>query len=222
MTWASLKFSWNFTFLYPYVFSEIDALTKGSKCREHRIQERRRRIQERLAALRAGESTGPVREIENKQMDPGKQQSLESVRKIMALRVDTTAAVNLVPLQADAAENARRIADEKRRQEMRTKMLAEAEQSAQKNAAVAMHWADLFTIDVPQVCGGAQPCSLTTASALPGNRVECWVRCRTSEEGILAAQCVAGPLGGDSDATKSLRCDHSVEERTDSPHQEGS
>lgn len=146
--------------------------TKVGSCRERRIQERRRRIQERLAALREGESSGPVREIENKQMDPGKQQSLESVRKIMALRADTSAAVNSVPLQTDAAENARRSAEEKRRQEMRTQMLAEAEQSAQKNAAVAMHWADLFAIDVPQVCSGTQRCSARTASALHGNRVE--------------------------------------------------
>lgn len=121
-------------------------------CRERRIQERRRRIQERLAALREGETSGPVREIESKQADPGKQQALESVRKIMALRVDTSATVNAVSLQADAAENTRRIVEEKRRQDLRTKMLAEAEQSARKNAAVAMHWADLFTIDVPQVC----------------------------------------------------------------------
>jgi dynein regulatry complex protein 1 len=120
-------------------------------CRDRRIQERRKRIQERLAALREGESIGLVRKSETKQMDPGKQQSLESVRKIMALRAETSAAVKSVPLQGDAAENARRIAEEQHRQDLRTKMLAAAEQSARKNAAVAMHWADLFTIDVPQV-----------------------------------------------------------------------
>lgn len=120
-------------------------------CRERRIQERRLRIQERLQALREGEATGPIREAVQKQSDPGKQQALESVRKIMAVRSDTTAAVQSVPTAANAAENNRRLANEQRKQEMRTQMLAEAEQSARKNAAVAMHWADLFTIDVPQV-----------------------------------------------------------------------
>lgn len=92
-----------------------------------------------------------MREAVQKQSDPGKQQALESVRKIMAVRAETTSAVHSVPTAANAAENARRLANERRKQEMRTQMLAEAEQSARKNAAVAMHWADLFTIDVPQV-----------------------------------------------------------------------
>jgi predicted dithiol-disulfide oxidoreductase (DUF899 family) len=35
-------------------------------------------------------------------------------------------------------------------QELRGKLLAEAEQSARHNAAVAMRWADLFSIEVPQ------------------------------------------------------------------------
>ena len=95
---------------------------------------------------------GPARKTEAKQLDPGKQQALESVRKVMALRAETSAAVKSVPLQADAAENARRIAEEGSRQDLRSRMLAEAEHSARKNAAVAMHWADLFTIDVPQAC----------------------------------------------------------------------
>lgn len=35
-------------------------------------------------------------------------------------------------------------------QDLRGKLLAEAEQSARQNAAVAMRWADLFSIEVPQ------------------------------------------------------------------------
>lgn len=35
-------------------------------------------------------------------------------------------------------------------QELRAKLLTEAEQSARQNAAVAMKWADLFSIEVPQ------------------------------------------------------------------------
>ena len=37
-------------------------------------------------------------------------------------------------------------------QELRAKLLAEAEHSARNNASVAMRWADLFSIEVPQVC----------------------------------------------------------------------
>jgi len=35
--------------------------------------------------------------------------------------------------------------------ELRTKLLAEAEDSSLKNASVAMKWADLFAIEIPQV-----------------------------------------------------------------------
>ena len=43
-----------------------------------------------------------------------------------------------------------RIEEEARRQELRGKLLAEAEHSARHNATVAMRWADLFSIEVPQ------------------------------------------------------------------------
>lgn len=35
-------------------------------------------------------------------------------------------------------------------QELRAKLLSEAEQSARQNAALAMRWADLFSVEVPQ------------------------------------------------------------------------
>lgn len=69
----------------------------------------------------------------------------------MDLKRETTVAVNVVPIDSELAENWRRGAEEKRKQGLRSRMLEEAEDSARKNAAVAMHWADLFTIDVPQV-----------------------------------------------------------------------
>lgn len=43
-------------------------------------------------------------------------------------------------------------------QELRAKLLAEAEQSARQNAAVAMRWADLFSIEVPQVRAAEHSC----------------------------------------------------------------
>lgn len=69
----------------------------------------------------------------------------------MALKTETSAMVNSYPLEADVAENWRRNAEAKRKHGLRTRMLEEAEESANKNAVVAMHWADLFAIDVPQV-----------------------------------------------------------------------
>lgn len=121
-------------------------------CRERRIKERRRRIQERLQALRQGGSNSQADgESRSQSVGPGLQQVLESTRRVMDLKRETTTAVNSVPIESEVAENWRRGAEEKRKQGLRSQMLEEAEDSARKNAAVAMHWADLFTIDVPQV-----------------------------------------------------------------------
>lgn len=120
--------------------------------RERRIKERRRRIQERLHALRQGGASNQADgEARSQTVGPGLQQLLESTRRIMDMKKETTAAVNAVPIESDMAENWRRGAEEKRKKGLRSKMLEEAEDSARKNAAVAMHWADLFTIEVPQV-----------------------------------------------------------------------
>ena len=69
----------------------------------------------------------------------------------MALKEEANSMVKSYPLEADVAENWRRNAEAKRKHGLRSRMLEEAEESAKKNAAVAMHWADLFAIDVPQV-----------------------------------------------------------------------
>ena len=55
-----------------------------------------------------------------------------------------------VRVTGDDRENRRRMEEEARRQELRGKLLAEAEHSARRNATVAMRWADLFGIEVPQ------------------------------------------------------------------------
>lgn len=121
-------------------------------CRENRIQERRKRIQERLQTLRVGELAGPEKVGESEQTGVGRQTMLESVRKIMALGYVTSDAVSSIRLAGDRHEDSRRIAEELKKQELRSKLLAEAEASARQNAAVAMKWADLFTIEVPQAC----------------------------------------------------------------------
>jgi hypothetical protein len=58
--------------------------------------------------------------------------------------------VTNVRVTGDDRENRRRMDEEARRQELRGKLLAEAEHSARRNATVAMRWADLFGIEVPQ------------------------------------------------------------------------
>ena len=58
--------------------------------------------------------------------------------------------VTLVRVQQDDSENHRRVEEEARRQELRGKLLTEAEHSARRNATVAMRWADLFSVELPQ------------------------------------------------------------------------
>ena len=52
-------------------------------------------------------------------------------------------------VQGDLRESQRRVEEELKRQDLRSKLLAEAEYSARRNAAVAMRWADLFATEVP-------------------------------------------------------------------------
>eukprot|EP00798_Chlamydomonas_sp_ICE-L_P027433 gene27433-4733_t len=97
--------------------------------REQRILARRKRIQERLATLREGDNAGG-KEGENKEeVGKGKQQIIESKRRLFRVKHRTDSDVT---------------------SDLRAKLLAEAEQSARHNAAVAMRWADLFSIEVPQ------------------------------------------------------------------------
>lgn len=64
------------------------------------------------------------------------------------MKAKSDAEVTSVSVSGDDRENQRRIAEEQRRQELRSKLLTEAETSARQNAAVAMRWADLFSIEV--------------------------------------------------------------------------
>mmetsp|Transcript_18056 Transcript_18056/g.45712 ORF Transcript_18056/g.45712 Transcript_18056/m.45712 type:complete len:694 (-) Transcript_18056:255-2336(-) len=123
----------------------------SSSERMERIMARRKRIQERLADIRTGDDED-TREKEKKreEISKGKQQIIESNRRLLRLKAKSDADVTSVSVSGDDRENQRRIADEQRRQELRSKLLSEAESSARQNAAVAMRWADLFSIEVPQ------------------------------------------------------------------------
>ncbi|KAG2426185.1 hypothetical protein HXX76_013166 [Chlamydomonas incerta] len=118
--------------------------------REARILARRKRIQERLAALREGDHGGGKEGEKKEEIGKGKQQIIESKRRLMRVKYRTDQDVTSVRVAGDDRENQHRIQEEQTRQDLRAKLLAEAEQSARQNAAVAMRWADLFSIEVPQ------------------------------------------------------------------------
>mmetsp|Transcript_35004 Transcript_35004/g.99216 ORF Transcript_35004/g.99216 Transcript_35004/m.99216 type:complete len:688 (-) Transcript_35004:130-2193(-) len=118
--------------------------------RQERINARRSRIQERLAQMRLGDEDGPREEKGKEEITKGKQQIIESRRRLLRMKAKSDAEVTSVSISGDDRENQRRIAEEQRRQELRSKLLSEAESSARQNAAVAMRWADLFSIEVPQ------------------------------------------------------------------------
>ena len=107
---------------------------------------------ERLAVKREGEGGAEAKDAgaDRLEVGTGKQQTLDSQRRLERLREEHLDAASLVKLSGDDRENRRRVEEEETRQELRGKLLAEAEQSAQRNAGVAIRWADLFQYDVPQ------------------------------------------------------------------------
>ena len=119
--------------------------------REERIAARRKRIAERLAARRAGEGAGEGEAGEEEvQVEKGKQQVMDSRKRLNKTKALGDERVTAVRVSADTREAERRTAEEARRQELRGKLLREAESSARNNAVIAMRWADLFAINVPQ------------------------------------------------------------------------
>ncbi|WIA22959.1 hypothetical protein OEZ86_009886 [Tetradesmus obliquus] len=118
--------------------------------REARIAARRKRIQEKLAAIRQGDTTGTQEATQQQETSKTTQQLLESSRRLLRLRHDTQQGVTAVRVAGDEHENARRQKEEHVRQELRGKLLAEAESSAAANAAVAVRWGAVLGLDVPQ------------------------------------------------------------------------
>ncbi|GMH33905.1 hypothetical protein BSKO_01739 [Bryopsis sp. KO-2023] len=128
----------------------MDETLQLNNDREARILSRRKRIQERLAAKREGENAGNKDAEEKEEVGKGKQQMLESKRRLARIRHRTSQRVSSIRVASDNRENQRRISDELTRQNLRSNLLEEAEHSARQNAALAMRWADLFVLDVPQ------------------------------------------------------------------------
>ncbi|GAX84384.1 hypothetical protein CEUSTIGMA_g11806.t1 [Chlamydomonas eustigma] len=129
---------------------EESANMNAQASREARILARRKRIQERLATAHQGESSGGKEGEKKEEVGKGKQQIIESKSRLYRVKHRTEQDVTSVRIGGDEREQQHRINEEKTRQELRAKLLAEAEQSARNNASVAMRWADLFSIEVPQ------------------------------------------------------------------------
>lgn len=128
----------------------MDEALQQQTDREARIYARRKRIQERLQAIREGDGAGGKDSEKKEEIGKGRQQILESKRRLLRVKYRTDQDVTSIRVAGDERENLHRIAEEQTRQDLRTKLLTEAEQSARQNAAVAMRWADLFSVEVPQ------------------------------------------------------------------------
>ncbi|KAF6263341.1 sperm tail-domain-containing protein [Scenedesmus sp. NREL 46B-D3] len=94
--------------------------------------------------------TGTQEATQQQETSKATQQLLESSRRLLRLRHDGQQGVTAVRVAGDEHENARRQREEHVRQELRGKLLAEAESSAAANAAVAVRWGAVLGLDVPQ------------------------------------------------------------------------
>lgn len=132
-----------------------DGPSVNSSDREERIEARRARIRARIDAMNAeGEDPKALArkraDRERKEFVKGKQQIMESNHRLDRLKTAGIEHVTSVRVNADNRENRRRIAEEERRQERRHKLLTEAENSAKRNAAIAMKWNAVIAKEIPQ------------------------------------------------------------------------
>jgi dynein regulatory complex protein 1 len=127
----------------------------NSSDREERINARRARIQARIDAMNTDTEDPKVverkrRERERREFVKGKSQIMESNHRLDRIKTAGIEHVTSVRVQSDDRENKRRIAEEERRQERRHKLLTEAENSAKRNAAIAMKWNAVIAKEIPQ------------------------------------------------------------------------
>lgn len=118
--------------------------------RESRVQARRNRIDTRNASK--DDETRKKKQLvgEAKHMSRGQQQIADSLNQLDRRKLAGIQTVTSVRVLADDAENKRRIDEEERRHRRVEKLQQEAIVSGAKNAAVEMHWADLFDFSMPQ------------------------------------------------------------------------
>ena len=122
-----------------------------------------------------------------------KKQTQESKQRLARLNEEHRSDLTIIQLGGDDRENKRRVEEEDRHQELRGKLLAEAEHSARQNASVAMRWADLFSYEVPQ----------ELFEEIQKQRASCNMIIESKEQ--LIQEMKAELKGKDDDYVKSLK-----------------
>mmetsp|Transcript_21133 Transcript_21133/g.39269 ORF Transcript_21133/g.39269 Transcript_21133/m.39269 type:complete len:795 (+) Transcript_21133:292-2676(+) len=116
---------------------------------DERIRIRRQRIEKRnLSKSEEGsqsQNTGP----EEQQQSRRKQQVASSLVKLDKTKASSIQLVTSIRVEADHAENSRRILEEEKRQRRLHNLQGEAVFSGKKNAAVEMRWAELMEYNMP-------------------------------------------------------------------------
>ena len=123
--------------------AEIPAAVVGNS-REERIRARRMRIQMRIDEQRALEAGVSKQGSKVEEPEGPQRQMLDSSALLGKIKREGDVAIDMVRKLGDVSESKRRDAEEELRRNLRTKLLGEAEQSARRNATVAMRWADLY------------------------------------------------------------------------------
>ncbi|GLE04895.1 hypothetical protein PINS_up013876 [Pythium insidiosum] len=134
----------------------MDASGKGhdpaseASDREARVAARRQRIDTRNASKDDETRKKKQQVAEAKRMSRGQQQIADSLNQLDRRKLAGIQHVTSVRVQADDAENKRRIEEEERRHRRIERLQQEAIDSGAKNAAVEMRWPDLFEYSMPQ------------------------------------------------------------------------
>ncbi|KAE9217491.1 Dynein regulatory complex protein 1 [Phytophthora fragariae] len=118
--------------------------------REARVGVRRQRIDARTASKDDASRKKQLQVGDSQRMSRGQQQVADSLNQLDRRKLAGIRHVTSVRVEADDAENRRRVEEEERRHRRVQKLQQEAVDSGAKNAAVEMRWADLFEFSMPQ------------------------------------------------------------------------
>ncbi|GMF51669.1 unnamed protein product [Phytophthora fragariaefolia] len=129
--------------------AHADPSTEASE-REARVNVRRQRIEARNASKDDASHKKQLQVGDAQRMSRGQQQVADSLNQLDRRKLAGIRHVTSVRVEADDAENRRRVEEEERRHRRVEKLQQEAIESGAKNAAVEMRWADLFQFSMPQ------------------------------------------------------------------------
>ena len=128
---------------------EEPVASTNSNDQDERIRARRLRIEKRNISRTEEGNKSKNADPEDKQKSRRKQQVAGSLVTLDRKKAETIEEVTRVRIEADSAENARRIQEEERRQRRLHALQGEALSSGKKNAAVEMRWAELMEHNMP-------------------------------------------------------------------------